>query len=248
MQTREALKAFQRKLVSEKAHSLGWEFAPDEGHISAQFKSLMFGSAGLAGDSKVIQAAQDMFKRFAAGDRKAIHPNIRASVYAIALSNGGNDEFDVIWNEYKTTPDADERNTALRALGRVKSPELIKRAVSLPLSKDVKNQDIYMPLLGLRSEPQGVEAAWGWLSGNWEEILKVCPATLTMLGTLVKLGVSEFTTEKQAEMVQDFFKDKDKTGYKMALEQSLDGIRAKVGWTNRDRKDVESFLDGEALL
>ena len=208
----------------------------------------MFGSAGLVGDQKVIQAAQDMFKRFAAGDRKAIHPNLRASVYAIALIHGGEAEFDTIWKEYKTTADANERNTALRALGRTKSPELMKRVVTLPLSKDVKAQDIYAPILGLRSEPAGCDATWGWLTTNWTEIVRVCPPGLTMLGTLVRLAVSEFTTEKHAQMVQDFFKDKDKTGYKMALEQSLDSVRAKIGWTERDRKDVESFLNSQGLL
>ena len=208
----------------------------------------MFGSAGLAGDAKIIQAAQDMFKQFADGDRKAIHPNLRASVYAIALINGGEHEYDVLLNEYKTSSDADKRNTALRALGRVKSPELIKRVVALPLSKDVKSQDIYMPIAGLRSDPEGVEAAWGWLTGNWSEIIKICPPSLTMLSSLIKMCVSEFTTEQQMKTVQDFFKDKDKTGYKMALEQSLDNIRSKIGWTGRDRKDVESFLDAQGLL
>ena len=33
-----------------------------------------------------------MFNRFAKGDRSAIHPNIRGSVYGIALRNGGEKE------------------------------------------------------------------------------------------------------------------------------------------------------------
>lgn len=33
-----------------------------------------------------------MFEKFAAGDKKAIHPNIRGSVYAIVLQNGGEKE------------------------------------------------------------------------------------------------------------------------------------------------------------
>lgn len=41
---------------------------------------------------RVVKAALDMFAKFAAGDQKAIHPNIRGSVYAIALDNGGEKE------------------------------------------------------------------------------------------------------------------------------------------------------------
>ena len=216
--------------------------------MEAQFKTLLFGSAGLVGDTEVIKAAQEMFASFAKGDANAIHPNIRASVYAIALDNGGAEEFDTILAEYKKASDADKRNTALRALGRVKTPELIERVLALPLSDDVKNQDIYMPLLGLRTNTQGVEALWGWLTGNWEEITKRCPPGLTMLGTLVKLCTAEFTTQEHLEPVQKFFEDKDKAGYKMALEQSLDSIRARIGWVKRDREDVVRFLQEEELL
>ena len=86
--SQDALKTFQCELVSEKTHSKGWSFGPNEDHIEAQFKALLFGSAGLAGDDKIIKAAQDMFGKFADGDKQAIHPNIRGSVYAIALQNG----------------------------------------------------------------------------------------------------------------------------------------------------------------
>ena len=227
---------------------MGWEFAPDEPHIRAQFKSLLFGSAGLCGDQKVIEAAQSMFKSFASGDRKAIHPNLRASVYAIALQNGGTPEFEALLAEYRRAVDADERNTALRALGRVRSPELIKRALELPLGEEVKNQDIYMPLLGLRAEPDGVEALWTWMTENWEELKRRCPPGLTMLGTLIKICTSEFGTQEQLEKVVTFFKEKDKAGFKMALEQSLDSVRARIGWVGRDGEDVKKFLRSEGLL
>ena len=99
-----------------------------------------------------------MFKDFAAGNKKAIHPNIRGSVYAIALQNGSEAEYDTILNEYKTAKDADERNTALRSLGRAKDEKLIKRTLALPLSEDVKGQDFYLPIGGLRNRKEGIEA------------------------------------------------------------------------------------------
>ena len=52
----------------------------------------MFESAGLFGDKTVIEAAQDMFAKFTQGDKSAIHPNIRESVFAINLVYGGEKE------------------------------------------------------------------------------------------------------------------------------------------------------------
>jgi aminopeptidase 2 len=93
---KDALKKFKLDLCSEKAHQLGWEFKDSDGHIEQQFKSLLFGNAGLAGDAVIKSAALDMFKKFKNGDRSAIHPNVRSSVYAIALTYGGEEEVSLI--------------------------------------------------------------------------------------------------------------------------------------------------------
>ncbi|KAL8709084.1 MAG: hypothetical protein Q9220_006105 [cf. Caloplaca sp. 1 TL-2023] len=242
------LKSFQRSLVSAQAHSKGWSFSPDEDHIQAQFKALLFGSAGLAGDEKIIKAAQDMFAKFKSGDRGAIHPNIRGSVYAIALRNGGKEEYDTLLNEYTTAKDADERNTALRSLGRVNSPELIQRTLSLPLSDAVKGQDVYLPLGGLRNESVGIEALWKWMTGNWDAIEKKCPPGLTMLGSVVQLCTSGFTTEEQLAEVQKWFEGRSTKGFDRALSQSGDAVKAKAKWLARDRGDVEAWLKGEGYV
>ena len=202
---RNALKKFQLNLVREKAHAKGWSFAPDEDHVGAQFKALLFGTAGLSGDQKIIEAAQAMFRDFAAGDKKAIHPNIRSSVYAIVLRNGGEKEYDIILNEYRTANVADERNTALRSLGRVRDEKLIQRTLSLPLSDEVKGQDVYLPLAGLRNDTEGIEALWTWLKENWDGIQAKCPPGLTMLGSVVQICTSGFTHRQQMTEVKKWF-------------------------------------------
>ena len=246
--TQDALKAFQRDLASEKAQEKGWNFGPNEDHIEAQFKGLLFGAAGLAGDDRIIKAAQEMFANFANGDKKAIHPNIRGSVYAIALQNGGSKEYDIILNEYHTAKDADERNTALRSLGRVKDKTLIQRSLDLPLSDDVKGQDVYMPITGLRNDYQGIEMLWEWMKKNWEPLNVKCPASLGMLGTIVQISTGGFTHEDQLKAVRAFFDGKSTKGFDRSLEQVSDGITAKARWLQRDAKDVEAWLTANGYM
>lgn len=206
---KDALKAFQRSLVSEKAHQVGWQFSPDDDHILQQLKALTFGSAGMSDDPVVVNAAKDMFKRFAEGDRSAIHPNIRGSVFSIVLKNGGEKEYDVILDRFRNAPTSDEKNTALRTLGAAEDPALIKRTLDLASGDEVKNQDIYMPLAGLRSHTNGIEARWEWLKTNWDAIYKRLPPSLGMLGSVVQITTSSFCTEKQLKEVEEFFASKD---------------------------------------
>ncbi|CAK7223929.1 Aminopeptidase 2 mitochondrial [Sporothrix bragantina] len=239
---RDGLEAFQRDLVSAKAKKLGWTFGPDDGHIEQQFKSMIFGCAGLSGDKTVIDAAKDMFNRFRAGDKEAIHPNIRGSVYGMALKYGGKEEYDAVIDIYRNSRNSDERNTALRSLGRAKDPELIKRTLAMLTDKDVKDQDIYMPASGLRGHTGGIEALFTWMTENWDDLYKRLPPALSMLGSMVSIMTSSFSKPEQLKRVQDFFADKNTKGYDQALAQSQDVIRSKIAWLERDREDVANWL------
>ncbi|PLB39847.1 M1 family metallopeptidase [Aspergillus candidus] len=246
--TKDALKAFQRALVSAKAHEIGWTFTENDGHIEQQHKALLFGSAGLADDPVIVKAAQDMFAKFAAGDSSAIHPNIRGSVYCIVLKHGGAAEYDAVLDRFRHAPTSDEKTTALRCLGASEVPALIQRTLDLAMSDEVKNQDIYMPLGGLRSSTVGIDARWAWMKANWDALYQRLPPGLGMLGTVVQLTTASFCTEAQLKDVESFFANKDTKGFDRAVEQSLDAIRAKVHWVGRDRGDVSSWLSTNGYL
>ncbi|KAG8525517.1 uncharacterized protein KY384_009161 [Bacidia gigantensis] len=244
----DALKTFHLSLVSTKAHEKGWTFSPSDGQIETQFKALLFGSAGLAGDEKIISAALDLFAKFASGDRGAINPNIRASVYAIALRLSPTQQdkekaYDTLLNEYHTAPTADERNTALRALSRVGSnAALTKHTIELPLSDDVKAQDVYLPIAGLRTDKEGVEALWEWMTTGWEKLNVKLPPGLGGLSNVISICVGGFTSEEQRDVVKKWFEGRSTKGFDRALEQSLDAVQAKANWLKRDGGDVEGWL------
>lgn len=207
--TKSALKRFQLQLCSAKAHELGWTFTENEDHVLSQFKSLMFGSAGMAGDEEIIAAAKDMFEKFQAGDHNAIHPNLKAAVFALSLVHGGEREYNTILTRYHSAPTADERNTCLRVLGRAKQPDLIQKTLGLALSGEVKMQDVYMPIGGLRAHREGIEARWEWMCSVWDELVKRLPPSGTMLSSVVGICAGGFTRSEQAERVRAFFDKKD---------------------------------------
>ncbi|KAK4560957.1 Aminopeptidase 2 mitochondrial [Recurvomyces mirabilis] len=246
--TRDALKQFQRDLVSHKAHEVGWEFTDKDGHIEQQFKSLLFGSAASAGDEKTKKAAFDMFEKFVAGDRQAIHPNLRGGVYSVVLQYGGEKEYNAIMKEYETAKNAEERNTALRAIGRAKEPQLIKRSLAYSLSKEVKDQDIYLPLAGLRAHQEGIIALWAWMKENWETLKKKLPPSLSMMGSVVSMGTSSFTHDDQRKDIEAFFDKVGTKGFERNLAQSVDAIKAKTGWLERDGEDVKQWLKENKYL
>jgi len=240
--TKDALKAFQRDLASKKSHELGWTFKENDGHIEQQFKAMMFGNAASSGDEKTKKAAFEMFEKFTNGDRAALHPNLRASVYSIVLQYGGEKEYEAVLAEYETGKNSDERNTALRALGRAKDPKLIQRTMDYSLSKHVKDQDIYLPLAALRTHREGIEAFWAWTKQNWDRLKEKLPPSLSMLGSVVSMATSGFTKQEQLRDIEKFYGERSTKGFDRNLAQSKDSIVAKMGQIERDGEDVRQWL------
>lgn len=145
-------------------------------------------------------------------------------------------------NEGINAKTSDERNTALRSLGRAKDPELIQRTLALSLSEHVKGQDIYLPISSLRSHPEGIKALFKWMTSSWAELEKRLPASLSMLSTVVSICTSSFTHEEHIQEIDKFFADVSTKGFDKSLAQSCDAVRAKAAWIKRDKDDVKAWL------
>ena len=68
-------------MISEKLKETGWEFSADDSFADQQLKSSLFASAANAEDPEAVAFAKEAFAKFIAGDKKAIHPNLRASIF-----------------------------------------------------------------------------------------------------------------------------------------------------------------------
>lgn len=108
---------------------------------------------------------------------------------------------------------------------------------------EVKDQDIYMPIGGLRTHPVGVEAVYNWMTENWDELVRKLPPELNMLGSLVSICTSTFSSYENLERVKKFFETRSTRGFDQALAKSCDSIKAKAAWLARDRKDVQDWTN-----
>ncbi|CCH45143.1 aminopeptidase 2 [Wickerhamomyces ciferrii] len=241
--TVEALEAFIRSLVETKVHSLGWEFNESDSFEDQSLKSVLFAAAAGAKDEKVVASALESFQKYVEGDKKAIHPNIRASVFGTVARTGGEKEYDQIFNIYQNPVSVDEKITALRTLGRFEDEALIQRTLSIVLDEHVvKSQDLYIPMQGLRAHQNGINALWKWAQENWDTLVVKLPPGLSMLGTIVQISTVSFTSEAKIQEIQKFFENKDTKGFNQGLAQSIDTIRSKSQWITRDSEDVNKWL------
>jgi aminopeptidase 2 len=95
----------------------------------------------------------------------------------------------------------------------------------------------------LRTHKDGIIALWKWMTENWDVLEKKLPPALSVLGSVVSICTSSFTHEDQAAEIRKFFADRKTKGFDQSLAQSLDAIKAKSIWVERDGADVKQWLE-----
>ena len=253
----DALLRFVLDLVSKKVHELKWDFSDDDNNNNnsnkngdytlQKLKVTLFGAACAAKDPEVIVAAKEMFADQVSGKR-SIPSAIKPIVFSTIAKNGGVQEYEILLNIYKNSSNPDEKLAALRSLGVFKDSALIERTLSYLLDGTVLKQDVYTPLVGLRTHREGIEAMWKWAQDNWDEIVSRLQPGSPVLGHVLTLTTSGYTSTKAVNEITSFFSSKDTRGYDQSLAQALDAIKAKAQWVERDREVVFNYLKQNGYL
>ena len=81
----------------------------------------------------------------------------------------------MVLQQYLTTMDASEKNTALKSLGQTTKPALLRKSLELVLSDQVVAADVNTALSQFSTHAEGAKAVWDWLKNNWMAITKKLP-------------------------------------------------------------------------
>ena len=247
-EVKDALKALTNDLVKTKCHEKGWSFKAGEPFLDQRLKALLFAASVGSGDEVTIKFAKDAFKAYVDGDKNAVDPNLRATIFNTIASKGGEQEFNELMNIYNNPQSQDEKIAVLRSLGRFENTEILAKVLALTLDGTIRSQDFYIPLQGMRAHKVGIETLFSWLKVNWDAIYNLLPPGLSMLGSVVQVCTSGFTSMEQYKQVEEFFATKNTKGFDKGLAQSLETIRSKSNWVSRDASDVESWLKSNGYL
>ncbi|AET39755.1 M1 family metallopeptidase Ecym_4738 [Eremothecium cymbalariae DBVPG len=247
-ETNDAIDQFCRELVGPKATSLSWSFSDDESFASQRLKIELFSAACSYKVPEVYNAAIEMFDSYIAGDKKAIHPLIKPTVFNAVSKKGTEAYYEQLYKLYLNPGSSDEKLSALRALGKFDDPKLIQRTLGYLLDGTVLTQDIYVPIQGLRTHKKGALAVWSWLQENWDEVSKKLPPGLSMLGSVVSMSTNGFTSLDKVKDIKVFFANKSTKGFDQSLAQSFDSITTKYNWVSRERETVSKYLKDHGYL
>jgi len=258
------LKKLSRDIFGPNAKSLGWEYPDSEkaDHLKSLKRTLSLREAAKADDPDTVKECQARFERYVKGDKDAIHPNLRTTIFSTVLRNAdaakAKQVLDVLIDSYKTAETADQKNALLLSMGA--SPHLVKEALALALDDSVvKPQDIMYPVASLtRENPDAKNVrpqVWKWVTDNWERLHDKLAASLTLLGRVVQFSIEGIVDAAAPAQVKAWtegegLSDEDKKkrqsqvkGISMMVSQSLETMGANNTWVLRDGATVCNWFE-----
>ncbi len=164
---------------------LGWRTNPKETNTTTLLRTSAVIGLGLSGDKATIARAMELFESSVRGG-KAIEPNMRGAVYAIAAWNGGAGAYGALARIYAGENRPDWRRKLLETMGMAGSPKVLDRALSFSLSGGVKLQDAFVIPNAASFNPVGKNIVWGWTRANWGRLRSTFGAGTHMLGRFVE--------------------------------------------------------------
>jgi len=236
------LSAFVLKLVSPAAEKIGWEPSEGEDYLTSQLRSVLLSTAGLYGHKGVIAEAQSRFELFTSGkDQSAAEPSVRGSIFEICVQYGGSSEYAAVKNEWQTTKSPNNKEVALRALGRFKDPALLDDYLKL-LIEEVPNQDVHVAALALARNQYQKHGFWRYFQANFDTFKAKLSKSMIVFDRFMNWGLTKFNDVETEKEIANFFADKDNRGYDRTLAIISDGILGRAAYKERDAKKTLEWL------
>lgn len=238
-QLRELMAPYVRKIVASQLKRLGWEAKKSDSHFDGLLRPTILGMAAVADDPVVVKECLDRFKNMKQPDD--IAPDIRAVVYTTAARHGDAKTFDRLLKMHNDSSSSEERTTIVAALTSFKQPELIKRALGIIKTDDVRLQDVAYWVAYSFGNRYAKDQTWKWMTSNWQWLAENLGSDLSF-NRFPLYAARSFTDAAFLKTYKKFFEPLLSPGLERAYKQGLETIEWQSAWKQRDLQPIKTFF------
>ncbi|XP_068451586.1 glutamyl aminopeptidase [Clinocottus analis] len=198
------------------------------------------------GDQEALNEASSIFDQWIFGSISKVAVNLRLLVYRYGMKNSGNKtKWDIMFQRYKNTSLAQEKDKLLYGLASVEDVGLLYRL--LEASKDesvVRSQDLFTVVRYVSNNPLGQSMAWDWTTLNWDYLVNRYTINDRNFGRLLSRISTTYNTELQLWKLEHFFAlTPDAGAGEMSRQQALETVRNNIEWIRKNEKEIGGWLE-----
>ena len=237
----QALKAYTYQLIKKQYARLGFRATAKDSTNDKKLRSIITSLAVYSEDKMVITDALSAYSSVEAIEE--LPADSRAAILTAAVRYGSDAVFTQLLHDYPHTTNGDIQLDIAGALCSSKKPKQLTAIITmLQDSAFVRLQDLDRFVIYLLRNTKSRQAAWRWLTTNWEWITKVF-AQDKSYDNYPRYAGAIFSTDEWLAAYQTHFQP---LATIPSLARNIDlgtkDIQAKIAWRQRDQQRVEDWL------
>jgi len=226
------LTEWAQKLFAPIIEKVGWEEKPGETSDRQLLRMTVLSAGMYFGESKVVAGVKRRFET-ARRDLSTLSPNLQGVVFGGAARHGGDDVLDQLTGLYEMADLPEVKVRLLGATGAFLREAPLRKAVDYTLnSGKVRNQDGMYVFSSVPIETK--RAAWSLVKEHWPTLDQRYGKS-GMIGRFISLAASAVPSEDHAKDIEAFFKKNPAPFATEVIKQTLEGIRARAKFRERNR-------------
>ncbi len=216
-------------------YQIGWDAKENEPHTNALLRSFVLGALGRLDDDEIISEATERFEQYLKNPL-SVKPDIQDPIFSIVAWSGDSKIYQKLLALYRTVKTQEEKIRFLGALCSFKDERLLLDTLKLSQSKEVRSQNMHLPIMRIAANPYGKRILWPWLKKNWKSLRVKVGAGSPLLNRIISSisAVSDASMEKE---IRQFFRANPTPGTERTLEQTLERMRIHSALIQRIRKE-----------
>ncbi|XP_053191825.1 glutamyl aminopeptidase [Scomber japonicus] len=231
-----------RDHVKAISTQLGWNDVGEQ--TQRLLRETVLSIACQMGDQDSLNEASHIFEQWLGGSNVAV--NLRLLVYRYGMKNSGTEEkWNTMFDRYKSTTLAQEKDKLLYGLASVENVALLHRL--LEATKDesvVRSQDLFTVVRYVSLNPVGQSMAWDWTTLNWDYLVNRYTINDRNLGRLLTRISTTYNTELQLWKMENFFSLTPNAGAgEMPRKQALETVKNNIAWIKSNENEISGWLN-----
>lgn len=154
-------------------------------------------------------------------------------------------------NEWYTTSAIDGKEVCLIALGSCNDESVISSTLlpflfnispPAPASDSIPGGDMHILASTLAANRVGRPLLWKFIKENWAQIESKIGGNPILVDRFIGVSLSKFTSTKDLDEIEEFFKNKDTTAFDRTLGTAKDKVRGRAAYRERDAAVLKEWL------
>ena len=208
------------KFCGNLLNKFGWEKKPGENETDGTLRSAVIGKLGILEHQNVLEKTQQLFEQFLKNP-ELVDPDLKATLYRLAAWQGGERVYDILLNLYRKSEDPQDQVQLLASLAYFKDKKLLKRALDLALSGEVRHQNIVYLIASMCRNPQGKNLVWPWIKSNYARIKSIYSHYVWHFNSILE-NLSLLADSKLGSDIKTFLEKDPIPGTQRALSQMME--------------------------